>query len=139
MKHTSVKIGIKVAGTLTGLLGLCVLCYVPFAVHAIITKGSAWMLLLIVLPLALAAYFFYVAYLVWSRFSPLAVRHACGVLAVCVLVPVQELIDKGLHEYEPWGLFAYLGCLLAVYIAYSVASDRLSRLLFSVSAPARSS
>jgi len=131
MKLTIAKIVMRVIGTLAGLLGLGMLCVTPFMLYHSITERNAWMILLAVFPLALAAYFIYVAYLVWFRFSPLAVRHICGALGFCVLMLVTKLFDPSRDSDTPWAAFAFLGCLVAVYFAYRVASARLSRLLFS--------
>ena len=93
------------------------------------------MILLAIFPLALSVYFLYVSYLVWFRFSPLAVRHICGALGFYVLMVITKLFDPASNSHAAWPAFALLGSLIVVYFAYRVASDRLSRLLFRESIP----
>jgi hypothetical protein len=130
MRLSIVKTVMRVVGTLAGLLGVGMLCITPFMLHHSITQRNPWMILLAVFPLALAAYFIYVAYLVWFRFSPLAVRHICGALGFYVLTLVTKLFDPARDSDAAWPAFAFLGCLVVVYFSYRVASDRLSRWLF---------
>ena len=134
MKPTTAKILMRVVGTLAGLLGLVMLPF-GFMFYHSITERNVWMILLPVCLQALAAYFIYVAYLVWFRFSPLAVRHICGTLALYVLALVTKLFDSFFDLGMPWEGFASLGCFVAAYVAYDVASVRLSRWLFSERVP----
>ena len=130
MKLTIAKTLMRVVGTLGGLLGLGMLCIAPLMLYRSVTERNPWMILLAAFPLALAGYFIYVAYLVWFRFSPIAVRHICGALGFYLLMLITKLFDPSRDSGTPWAAFAFLGCLVVVYFAYRVASDRLSRLLF---------
>jgi hypothetical protein len=129
------KTVMRVVGTLAGLLGVAMLCFMPFMLFHSITERNPWMIVLAIFPLALALYFIYVAYLVWFRFSPLAMRHICGALGFYVLMLLTKLFDRDLDT--TWAPSAFLGCLVIVYFAYRVASNRLSRWLFpeSISSP----
>jgi hypothetical protein len=80
----------------------------------------------------LAAYFIYAAYLVWFRFSAVAVRHVCGVLAFYGLTFVSAAFEQS--PDADWMPFAFLGSLLAAYLAYRVVSHYLSRWLFPTAA-----
>jgi hypothetical protein len=120
----------RVIVTPVGLFGVCMLCLGPFLLYQSCSEQNPWLIVLAVVPMTLGAYFLYVAYLVWFRFSSLAVRHICGILGFYVLGCVTTLFDPAHDSYRHWTGFAYLGCLVVVYFAYRFASDRLSRLLF---------
>jgi hypothetical protein len=124
------KIAMRIAGTLAGLLGLCLLPAMLVGLYSSITESDPWMILFATFSLAISAYFMYVAYLVWLRFSPLAVQHVCGALAFYVLILIMRLFELSRNRDQPWIGFALPGSFVAVYIAYRVASHRLSRLLF---------
>ena len=128
------KVLIRVAGTLAGLLGLGMLCVAPVMLYHSFIEQNPWMIGLALFPFALAVYFVWVAYLVWFRFSPLAVRHICGALGFYGLTLAARLVGPPRDPEMPWGSFAFLGCLVVIYIAYKFASDRLSRWLFPKSA-----
>jgi len=130
MKPNTAKVLIRILGTVAGLLGVGLLCFAPFVFYRSITEQNPVMIAFAVLPLALAAYFLYVAYLVWFRFSPLAVRHVCGALGFYALTLLTKLFDPMRDSGVPWRSCAFLGCLVAVFLAYRFASGRLSRWLF---------
>jgi hypothetical protein len=130
MKLIVAKIAMRVAGTLAGLVGLCFLPAMLVGLYHSITEPYPLMILVAAFALAISAYLMYVAYLVWFRFSPLAVRHVCGALGFYVLTLVPRLLDLSRNPDRPWMGFALLGSFVAVYIAYRFASHRLSRLLF---------
>ena len=128
------KILMRVVGTLAGLLGLGMLCITPFLIYHAVAEQMGGMIFFVVLPLPVAAYFIYAAYLVWFRFSPVAVRHVCGALGFYTLT----LFPKAFEQFRDaeWMPFAFLGCLFAVYVAYRVVSRYLSRWLFPEASPA---
>lgn len=128
------KVLMRVAGTLAGLLGVGMLCFAPFMVYHSFTERNPWMIGFAIIPLAVAAYFVYVTYLVWFRFSPLAVRHICGAIGFYVLALITKLFDPVRDSGTPLAALAFLGCLVVVSFAYRFASDRLSRWLFPESA-----
>jgi hypothetical protein len=125
------KIVMRLIGTLLGLLGLGMVCVAPFMLYHAITERNLFMVLIAVFPLALAVYFIYVSYLIWFRLSPLAVRHMCGALGFYILTLVTKLGDPSRHTGRHWEVLIFLGCVIAVYLAYRVASKLLSKLLFS--------
>jgi hypothetical protein len=133
-KRLIAKITMRVVGTLAGPSGLGMLCVTPFMLYHFITGRDLLMIVFAAFPLALAAYFSYVAYLVWFRFSPLAVRHICGTLGFLILVLATNLFDPSRHSAAPCAAFAFLGSLVAAYFAYRVASNQLSQLLFPAGA-----
>ena len=135
MRLTIAKIVMRIVGTLGGLLGVGMLCVTPFVLYHSIAERDGWMILLAIFPVALSVYFLYVSYLVWFRFSPLAVRHICGALGFCLLAVITKFFNPARDSHAAWPAFVSLGSLIVVYLAYRVASDRLSRLLFPKSVP----
>jgi catechol 2,3-dioxygenase-like lactoylglutathione lyase family enzyme len=131
---TVAKIMMRVIGTLAGLLGIGSLFFTPFVLHQLMVPQSPLTILFSLyfafFSLAVDAYFIYAAYLVWFRFSPLAVRHMCGLLGFSALVLVAKLADPLHHPHTPWAPLISLAGLGAVYFGYRAASNRLSRFLF---------
>ena len=122
------KIVVRGVGTLAALLGVGMICVTPFAIaHMLRNQTSPWWLVLLLLPLGIAAYLVYVGYLVWCRFSPRAVHHVCGAVGFYLLGQSMELFGR---SNELWISFAFLGLLVVVYFGYRFASSRLSRWLF---------
>jgi hypothetical protein len=130
VKAIVAKIVVRIAGTLAGLCGFSLFSAMLMGLYSSITEPNSGMIFFAAFALAFSAYLMYVAYLVWFRFSPRAVRHVCGAIGVYVLSLVPRLLDLSRHGDQPWIEFAFLGSFVAVYIAYRVASHRLSRLLF---------
>lgn len=135
LKLAVARIVMRVVGNLAGLLGVGMLCSTPFQLHLSVTERNPWMIPLAAFPLALGAYFIYVAYLVWFRFSPHAVRHSCGALGFSLLTLTTKLCDPARDSGAACPAFVVLGGLVAVSSAYRVASSRLSRFLFPESKP----
>ena len=122
------KILLRVISALAGLLGFGILCITPFLIHHSIAEQQGWMIFFLVLPLLVAVYFIYAAYLVWFRFSPVAVKHICGALGFYVVTLFPKVFER--FRDADWMPIAFLGSLLVVYLAYRVVSHRLSRWLF---------
>lgn len=130
-----VKVLLRIVGTLAGLVGggmLCVSTVVFYRSYNVLSAEMRefWMIGLAAFTLALAVYFLFVAYLVWFRFSPRAVRHVCGVLGFYVLMSTTKLFPSVHNSDTSWMAFVFLGLLVGVYFAYRWASTRLSRYLF---------
>ena len=66
MRLTIAKLVIRGIATFAGLLGFGMLCITPYVIQDAIAERNGWMFLFVALPLPLAAYFIYAAYLVWS-------------------------------------------------------------------------
>ncbi len=131
MTPTLGKILMRVVGTLSGLFGLMLLCVGPFMLYHAITKHDGLMIGFTIFPLVLALYFLYVAYLVWFKFSPLAVRHVCGILAFYALMLMTNLFRPNRPSSEnPWLAFVFLGGLVIVYFIYGATTRYFNRLLF---------
>jgi hypothetical protein len=125
------KVAVRVVGTLAGLPGLGLLFIALLNLYLGIPDRDAKRISIGGFLLALAAYFLHTSYLVWFRFSPLAVRRVCGALCLYGMTFVTaKLLDVTDHSDAIWPAFAFLGCVVAVYVVYRFASDRLSRLLF---------
>lgn len=88
-----------------------------------ITMGSLFVFL--------GLYLVYVGYLTWFRFSPLAIRHICGVIAFYLLGVVQVVLDifVGSQLSVASGIIA-LFSLIAVICLYCWAFKYYNRLLF---------
>ena len=130
MRLTIAKLVLRVVGTLAGMLGIGTLCIIPFLLNRAIIDRETWMILLAIIPLPFAAYFVFVAYLVWFKFSPCAVRHVCGAVGLYLLTQSVELFGR---PDEMWKSLAFLGCPVVVYVGYRVVSARLNRWLFPLS------
>lgn len=131
MNKTSLTVALKAVGVLSGLMATGMLC-VGLVLLISAAQAAEWgMMTLSLFPLMLAGYFAYVAYLVWFRFSPLAVQHVCGLLGFCVIM----LLDPRHDSFSPWRSFAFLACLIAVYFGYKAVSRWLSRQLFPEPSP----
>src|SRR3954471_6572306 len=130
MRHSVAKIVMRVLGTLGGVLGVVGLCITAFVLYHSATERNAGLVVAALIPLAFSAYFLYVSYLIWFKFSPLTVKHICGGIGFCVLALVSKLIEPARHSHGAWPIYAYLGSLIVLYLAYRVASDRLSPSLF---------
>lgn len=73
---------IQIAGALMGLLGAGSL--LEGSVNLITTRSWEDFLL----GLVVALYLFYVGFLAWKRFSPLAIKHLCAVISfLCLTLP----------------------------------------------------
>ena len=130
------KVAVRVVGTLAGLPGLGLLFIALLMLYLGIPDRDAERISIGGFLLAFAAYFLHTAYLAWFRFSPLAVRRVCGALCIYGMTFVTEkLLDVTVHSDAFWPAFAFLGCVVAVYIAYRFVSNRLRRLLFPESVP----
>lgn len=128
------KVLIRVAGTLIGLLGVGMLWFSSFLIYHSFTEQDPWMIALAVFPCALTAYFLYVMYLVWFRFSQLAVRYLCGALGFYVFTIVVGVFDITHGPDTVWKALAFFGCAVVIYCAYRLATVYLGRWLFRESA-----
>jgi hypothetical protein len=135
MTRSIAKIAIRVVGTLAGLTGIGMVFVLPMLARVSLAELSPWMLLLSMLPLAVIIYFIWVGYLVWFRFSPLAVRHTCGAVAFHLLGLVTNALAAIPQPLTPWRALVFWSSLVAVYIMYRVASDRLNRRIFPENVP----
>lgn len=133
MSRSMAKVVIRMIGTLTGLLGLsCLLFLVPMFCRQGLSIAKLWMLPIHLFPLIVAFYFLYVAYLVWFKFSPLAVRHVIGLVGFCLLMLFPSLYFSGTASYKhaSWHSFAFVGWFIVIYFVYRVVNYRLNRWLF---------
>ena len=130
------KIVARTIGSLAGLLGIGSLFFTLLVLeshHSMIQRGPLTILFTVffaVFSLAVDAYFIYAAYLVWFTYSPLAVRHICGLLGFGALIPVTKLVVPSMRADSPWAPCVFFAGLAGVYFAYRAASERLSRFLF---------
>lgn len=124
---------VRAVGILIGLPGFGLLSATPLLMYCAFAspERGVWTFGFCLLPAVLALYLIYVAYLAWRRFSPLAVRHVCGVLAFGALVLIASLFTPMDGSHIPRGGFVYLGGLIAVYYCYQAAARHLTRLIFT--------
>ena len=116
-------------------MGVAGLFFVSYLLFRAGLDVNGWKLALNLFSLLLAGYLVYVAYLVWFRLSPLAVRHVCGLLGFYVFTLAMKLLDPSYDPGSPWASVASLGCLFGVYFGYKSASRWLSRQLFPAPVP----
>jgi hypothetical protein len=88
-----------------------------FFYHSI-TDGPFWMTLIWLFPLAISLYLIYAAYLVWFRFSPLAVRYICGALGFGMFLLIGGLFEPARDSDATWPAFVFLAGVVVVYYAY---------------------
>ncbi|MFZ2642275.1 MAG: hypothetical protein WA117_14850 [Verrucomicrobiia bacterium] len=132
MKATVAKIVVRAIGTLIALLGMTLLGFgLLMLKHA--PDGHTWIeLALMLLILPFVVWFVYVGYLVWADFSPLVVRHVCGVFAYLCFSSILSRTVVGAHAgmHSPWILPAFVGLILVTWAVYRIVSKRLNRWLF---------
>ena len=127
MKTTTAILLFRVSGLLTALLGIANLCCAP----AFLTDKNSAMVMLGFLFIFLGLYLLYVGYLTWRRFSPLAIRHVCGVIAFYLLAGVQIAMDysNSPHWLTESGIVS-LVCLIGAFIFYRWASKHFVQKIF---------
>ncbi len=113
------------------MLGFGVFLFLP----AFITSGGAFGIAFAVFGILLGVYFTRVGYLVWFRWSPLAVRHVIGTLAFLLLGQLVRFVHPHATGLPDWSVFWPLAAFLAIYFLYQFAVARCLRLLFPVSVP----
>ena len=133
MKISIIKAALRVIGTLAGLAGVSIIAFsLPVVYEGM--RRSPLFLLFAAMQLLFAAFLIYTAVLVWRRFSPLAVKHACAVGALLVWWPVSHYLSPPLHpgsdDAGSLRLALYIAWFAGVFITYRIASDRFSRALF---------
>jgi len=133
------KIVMRIVGTLVGLAGLFMLWFMRPGYKAFTDETFPWIGYIFILPVILVFfYLIYAAYLVWFKFSPLAVRHICGILALYALMGItqhyKEYFDPSKDRENPWPSFAFLGCFIIACFIYKIAYTSLNRFLFSETA-----
>ncbi len=139
MKFNVAKILIRVVGTIAGIVGVTDLWVSLVIFRPAITSDGPWTIRslmefsLQLLMLLIGPYLVWVGYLVWFRFSPLAVRHACGFLGYLFWGALiwGALLYRISEPTSPWLALAGLGSLVFVCWAYRAGSRYLIRLLFS--------
>ena len=137
MQPTFLKAAIRVLGSLIGLFGVSMLGFGVFLfLPSFITSGGAFGIAFAVFGVLLGVYFTRVGYLVWFRWSPLAVRHVVGTLAFLLLGQLTRLINPRPTSPSDWSVFWPLAGFLAIYLLYQFIVARCLRLLFPVPIPA---
>ena len=129
MKQRVAKIVLRIVGTLIGLMGIFMLCPALLILFRKPADLTGWMVLFIVFPILLAFYFMYVAYVTWSRFSPVVVRHVCGTLGFFLLLAVSSFLEDG-HGMSTRQPLIFLSSLILIYFVYRLAAGYINRLLF---------
>lgn len=143
MSRGAAKFIVRIVGTVVGLYGAMMLCVGLLMAGTVFRQAGEHRVAGLAfggIMLAVAVYALYVGWLAWFRLSPLAVRHVCGVLGFLVLMVPSHFMRPAMlqhdHDRDMWIPLAYFGSLLLVLFLYRLASERLSRLLFSADAPA---
>ena len=106
MQPTFLKAAIRVLGSLIGLFGVSMLGFGVFLfLPSFITSGGAFGIAFAVFGILLGVYFTRVGYLVWFRWSPLAVRHVVGTLAFLLLGQLTRFINPRPTSPSDWSVF----------------------------------
>lgn len=113
-------------GILSALMGIVNLCAAPTFL-----ADKDGMIIIGFLVLFLGLYLFYVSFLIWWRFSPLAIRHICGVIAFFSLGIIQIFVEwvTGSQLSVASGIIS-LFSLIAVFCLYRWASKYFTRMIF---------
>lgn len=136
MKPNVAKAVIRAIGTLGALLGAYSLVFMAKFLPDFMNEMGRVVVVFYVLSLIIDAWLLWIGYLVWFRFSPLAVRQACGALGFAAFfglittVAIYFPIDA---NNAGWNLLASLGCFVFVLVAYRVLSRYLNRVIFPLS------
>ena len=132
ISYRSVRIVTRVVGTLIGLVGLGGLFFLPMILVQELRTGTCRMVAFLTFPLILNGYFIYVAYLVWFKFSPLAVRHVFASLGIYLFGRFTPIFFWEPFWYKPesWHPITSVGCLIAIYLADRLVSYGVRRLPF---------
>ena len=145
MKQRFFKILLRTAGTLIGFTGGAMSFGLLFGIaagfHDKLTKldQDVWMLgfvlLIAIFAAAMGLWALRVAYLIWFRFSPKAVRYVCGTLAFGAAIhrwhPLERDTPIDFHGAPIlWQPIAGCLCLIALYYGYRIATRYLNRLFF---------
>lgn len=125
MAQTIVFIAVRILGTLAGLLGVSSLWFTQFMWPDEADEHIVLKRVLAVFVTLVAIYLLYVAYLVWWKYSPLAVRHLVAVLSLYLWTKIPATEDR-----TPASGLIILSSFAAMYVAYRLASYYLNRLLF---------
>ena len=128
--RTAIKVALRIIGTLGGILGIAILW-----IAALLFFGSfrelGWMSSLVIVPVLLGAYFIYVTYLVWFRFSPRAVRHTCIGLGLYLFSECSRVLGLTKEQNHWWVSVAAIGCLITLFFLCRTISRWLSKVLFA--------
>ena len=136
MQPIFVRVTIRVLGSLIGLFGVSMLGFSAFLfLPKSIMSGNVFSIAFAVICVLLGVYFTRVGYLVWFRWSPLAVRHVIGTLAFLLIGKLSPSHPHGTGSPGWWALWWFAG-FLVIYFLYQSAVAYCSRLLFPVSVPA---
>ncbi len=122
------------------LLGLCQLFFgLIFFLPVSIRSGQAFIIGFGVLTILFGLYFCYIGFLGWFRFSPLAVRHIVGILALCLFGSISEAVRHFESAAAPGRSALYPLCSLAgallVYLLYRWVVSYCCRYLFPLKPP----
>jgi len=122
------KILIRLVGSISGVVGLGMF-YVSLMLFARGSVNTPKVIFSIILAL-FGAYFLWVCFCVWFRFSPIAVRHVCGLLGYFLLGEFVHVFYAGKGHAQPWVPFVFFGLLAFIFWSYRVLGRYLNRILF---------
>ena len=127
------KIAIRVVATIAGLGGLYgvyfSVVHVPFMLEGEFSSSFAFVFAAI--SLVLDAWFIWIAYLAWFRFSPLAVKQTCGFLGVLGYGLFKPLFESLENLIDGEATVLFLGWLAFLIVGYRLLSRYLIRVIFS--------
>ena len=127
MVRKTAFIVVRILGTLAGLSGVALLRFSQFMWSVEGRENAEFGKVMATFGVMVAGYLLYVAWLVWWRFSPLAVRHVCGVLAVYAWSQIPHSQSRS----PAMGLVLF-GSLIGMYVVYRAVSYFVNCLLFPI-------
>ena len=128
--RTAIKAVLRIVGTLGGILGIAIL-WIAAMLFFRSFRELGWMTILVIFPALLGAYFIYVMYLVWFRFSPRAIRHTCIGLGLYLFSVCSRALELTKEKNYWWVGAATIGCIIVVFFLCRTLSRWLSKSLFA--------
>ena len=130
MRPWNATVAVRTLGTLAALAGVAGLAVglFMFPIAATDDELRTFLLLILTVELFIGAYLIWVGYLVWFRFSPLAVQQCCGAVGFGVLVTYCAF-ERQILEPQT-GALVSLALMVIVLKSYQALSRYLNRILF---------
>jgi hypothetical protein len=132
--RTAIKAALKIIGTLGGILGIAIL-WIAALLFFRSFRELGWTIILVIFPAFLGAYFIYMAYLVWFRFSPRAVHHTCIGVGLCLFSECSRVLGLTKEQNHWWVSVAAIGCIIALFFLCRTLSRWLNKVLFVATDP----
>lgn len=123
---------VRTIGTLAGLLGAMML-YGAVCMAFALPKAdvsSIFFLIFAGVNCAIGLFCFWIAYLVWFRFSPRAIQQTCGLLGFILIGFVMTYFPATNQANAGSRSLIYLGTIVFALIGYRLLSRYLNKVIF---------